>query len=42
MIGVVTDGREVREGQQVEGFRLAAVRAGKLLFTGRRTVEVAW
>jgi hypothetical protein len=39
---ILSDGREVYEGQHVEGFRLAAVRAGKLLFTGRRTVEVAW
>jgi hypothetical protein len=39
---ILTDGTEVYEGQHVAGFRLAAVRSGKLLFTGKRSVEVAW
>jgi hypothetical protein len=39
---ILNDGTAIYEGQHVAGFRLAAVRAGKLLFTGKRTVEVAW
>jgi type III secretion protein D len=39
---ILSDGRALRVGETMDGVKLAAVRPGKLLFTGRRTVEVAW
>ncbi|MDQ0083801.1 type III secretion protein D [Variovorax boronicumulans] len=39
---VLTNGREMYEGDLVAGFRLVAVRPGKLLFMGKRKVEISW
>jgi type III secretion protein D len=39
---VLSDGRRMYVGDQMSGFRLLSVRAGKLLFSGQRKVEVSW
>lgn len=40
--GIVTDtGERVAVGETVQGYRLAAVEAGKAVFTGKRRIEVA-
>jgi len=38
----LSDGRRIYEGGSADGFRLAAIRPGKLIFVGRRRVELPW
>jgi type III secretion protein D len=39
---VLDDGRRVYEGQQLAGYRLESIRAGSVVFQGKRRVEMPW
>lgn len=39
---VLDDGRRMYEGQQLAGYRLESIRAGSVVFQGKRRVEMPW
>ncbi|MDN4591963.1 hypothetical protein DBA29_26110 [Xenophilus aerolatus] len=39
---ILSDGRSMYEGDQLDGVKLVSIRAGTLVFTGRSKIEVPW